>query len=247
MEKITPGSPPQGSPAVQVPSECVTLSGDAAKPPQGAKVRKSHSGIQYRDWRHETESLFQHFQGLKDDPHASRTAKLVIGVLGAEPFLGGPRDSLVERSWKYLQPREDFLPALRFAADHHVTKNVQDAIDVAQQMFDAIPMSWERPMDKAYAGIRMELAIAGMMGTVRPAETSEEFFMSPLANLKDDGQSPALAQVTIMQVKKDFDKLRELAKEFDTTGEAPVSPAKKIVVKEKTVEIGGVRLAIRKE
>jgi hypothetical protein len=244
--KSDPAGQAQDAQAPPFQSEKVLLSGAGAVAASGAKVRRSHSGVQSRSWKEETESLFQHFRSLEEDPHAGRTAKIVIGMLGAAPFLGGPRDSLVDRSYRNMRPSEDLLPALRIASNHHVTASTVEAVDLAQEMFDAIPMNWDRPMDKAYAGIRMGLALAGLFGKVRCAETSEEFFMSPLANLKDDGQPPALAQVTIQQVRKDFDKLREMAREFDERGVLEESsPAKKIVVKEKTVEIGGVRLAIK--
>lgn len=198
-------------------------------------------------------------EGLPGFPAAGYAARLALAVGGEVDFPQAPYDSMLERSFADSRPDEYLRPALETAAHAPLPVSFESLVDLAEKMVDALPMDWNRPMEKAYAAIRLQVGLAKCLGETKVVSAarddgSDGFLIARLSNLKRDAQSVTLATVTVGAVRDEFQRIREVARTFDRKGgidaangrdQAPTS-AIQVNHEEGYVNIGGVRVGIRR-
>lgn len=157
--------------------------------------------------------------GLFGVPGSGFPARLALAMGGEVEFPGAPVDSMLERSFADSHPGLELAPAFREAAMAGIPPSCEALVDLAEKMIKSVPMDWDKPMEKAYAAIRLQVGLAKCLGETKIVpnrdDGTEGFLMSKLANLKRNAQSQALAQVTVNEVMSQFGRLREVARKFD--------------------------------
>lgn len=205
-----------------------------------------------------------HADGLPGAPQEGYAARLAL-ALGGEcvrelDALRPPDSSMLRRSLVDSRPDRQLAPAFETAALATAPTSFTSLVDLAEKMIDALPMDRQRPMEKAYAAIRLQLGLIGCLGQTRKAswtgvnEGENDFLFAPLENLRRDAQSETVAQVAVLAVRQDFTHIREVAQKFDREigldidrGHDEVSqPAIVRDEAEGFVSIGGVKVAIRR-
>jgi hypothetical protein len=209
--------------------------------------------------RERCQEAFAIFDTLRDDPDVGKGARLGLSVMGETDFPHNlPYDSLLERCQKDSRPSTVLYPALMEGLKNCRKATNQELVDSAEKMFDAIPLSRddERPMEKAYAGMRVLVTLAGCMGEVEVAEYKPgmpDFFNTPLRNLKSDAQSFLVAQVSCNTVKESFGQMRNFSRQTRECKDllkavSEEGPPKTLTIDidddENIVNIGGVRVKI---
>lgn len=150
-----------------------------------------------------------------------------------------PYDSLLERSYRNCRPSDALVPAVDVALRSAEPRNPGEALTLAEQMFEALPVDPNDPMQKGFAGIRMLMAVVKKMGDVRVVGL--DGMSTPLLNLRDDAKSENLGKIMVMEVRKSFVEMRSFVDEKGY----PVRTAPTITEGLDTVTIGGVTLEVR--
>lgn len=151
-----------------------------------------------------------------------------------------PYDSLLERSYRNFRPTESLVPALDVALRSPEPKNPAEMLEVANQMFDALPVDPYDPMQKGFAGLRLLMAVVKKMGDVRVVGLDQ--MSTPLRNLRDDARSENLGRIMADTVRESFGELRTMLKDNPN----PVTLQPSITEGVDTVTIGGVTLEVRR-
>lgn len=197
--------------------------------------------------RHEAARVLM--ERLREDESLGQAASLTLAMLGdSSEVPQADYYSLLERTKRDSRPEGYCEPAIQVALDRLSTVGNRPAslLLFGGEMLDALEQDSQRPMEKAYAGVRM---LGNMTARLNPDgallgdDRGREFLTSSLANMIDDAQSPAVAQITAQTAQSG---LRELGQMMSLTNTLNGAGSTGVGQSATGIRVGGVFLRSRR-
>src|SRR5262249_531378 len=148
---------------------------------------------------------------------------------------------------RYSRPDGTLLAACETALAEPRVDSDHALYQLAGKMCASIPYGEKRPMEKAYAEIRMLVAAAPMVGglSFEGGRGKAQDFKSARLHVVDDVQSETIAKVTAMPIEKYFQQMVEIG-EINRAIGSQSQQAPTITSESDTINLGGVKVKINR-